>query len=291
MISMAQLARHRADAAALSNDVCVSHGADVRYLRTRVNVENVRPPRQFAVMTGTQPTIGEQLRSLQERAGISYEAIAKQAGYSGRSSVQRFFSPDYDPTYLPLSVAERLATAFEKTEVGREPILALAGVPESNAKVLQYEGSGLEMMRRDVPVFGTALGASSDFNGHAIEQTTLNSGEVIGYFQRPSVLNGRANVYGLYIQGSSMSPRYEHGESAFVEKGKPPRIGDEVVVYMRCPETDDGATSSGVMIKRLARMTADYVELEQFNPPVTFKIERSRVLRIDRVIPWAELLS
>lgn len=291
MISMAQLARYRADTPALKNDLCIGHIPSVRSLRTPVNVENVRSMLHFPFMMGTQETIGEQLRRLQERAGLSYEAIAKAAGYSGRSSVQRFFSPDYTPTYLPLTVAERLARAFESTEVGREPILALAGLPRSNAKVITFEGAGLDRMTRDVPVYGTALGASHEFNGQAIEQTTLNTGEVIGYFQRPTILNGRANVYGLYIQGASMSPRFEHGESAFVEKGKPPRIGDEVVVYMRCPETDDGATASGVMIKRLARMAADYVELEQFNPPVTFKVDRSRILRIDRVIPWAELLS
>jgi phage repressor protein C with HTH and peptisase S24 domain len=290
MISMAQLSRHRANAPALQNDFSVGHDGYVRSLRTAVNVENVRPPRQFAVMMGTQ-TLGDQLRRMQEQSGLTYDVIAKRAGYRGRSSVQRFFSSEYDPPYLPLPVAERLAKAFEGTEVGREPILALAGLPESNAKVVRYEGSSLETMRRDVPVFGTALGASQSFNGQAIEQTTLNTGEIIGYFQRPTVLNGRANVYGLYIQGSSMSPRYEHGESAFVERDKPPRIGDEVVVYIRDQERDDGESASGAMIKRLVRMTAEYVELEQFNPPVTFRVERARVVRIDRVIPWAELLS
>lgn len=258
--------------------------------RTFVNVENARAPRQFAVMTN-EPTIGEQLRELQERAGLSYDAIARLAGYKGRSSVQRFFAPDYAPQYLPLSVAERLADAFEGTGVGREPVLALAGMPETNARTVEFEGASLERMARDIPVYGTALGAAREFDGHAIEQTTLNTGEVIGYFQRPVILNGRKNVYGLYIQGSSMSPRYENGEHAFVERGRPPKIGDEVVVYLRDLQADDGETATGVVIKRLVRHTANYVELEQFNPAITFKIETARILKIDRVIPWAELLS
>lgn len=288
---MAQLASHRANAAPVTDDVdCAIHAPCVRSLRTYVNVENARPPRQFAVMENG-PTIGEQLRALQERAGLSYDTIARLAGYKGRSSVQRFFAPDYAPQYLPLSVAERLADAFKGTDVGRDAVLALAGVPETNAKTVAYEGASLERMARDVPVFGTALGAPREFDGHAIEQTTLNSGEVIGYFQRPVVLNGRKNVYGLYIQGSSMSPRYENGEHAFVEKGRPPRNGDEVVVYLRDLDTDDGETATGVVIKRLVRQTGSYIELEQFNPPLTFKIEMGRVLRVDRVIPWAELLS
>lgn len=291
MISMAQLARDRTDAPALPDDFAVcNHGDLVRSQRTRVNVENVRPPRQFAVMSN-QVTIGQQLRELQERAGLSYDAIAKRAGYSGRSSVQRFFSPEYDPPYLPLTVAEKLADAFDGTTIGRSAIMALAGMPEGNATIVQYEGASLERMQRDVPVFGTALGAPREFDGQAIEQTTLNSGETIGYFQRPVVLAGRRNVYGLYIQGSSMSPRFEHGESAFVERGRPARIGDEVVVYLRDMENDDGQSASGVMIKRLVRNTAQYIELEQFNPPVTFKVELDRVVKVDRVIPWAELLS
>lgn len=287
---MAQLARYGADASTRLDDVSVSHDGFVRYLRTLVNVENAQEIRQTEVMDGNN-TIGEQLRRLQERAGLSYDAIARKAGYRGRSSVQRFFSPDYAPQYLPLSVAERLALAFEETSVGRDPIMALAGLPEKNATTVQYEGQSLAKLLRDVPVYGTALGASRDFDGTAIEQTTLNTGEIIAFFQRPTMLNGRTNVYGLYIQGSSMSPRFEHGESAFVERGRPARIGDEVVVYLRDKEEDDGERAAGVLVKRLVRNSASYVELEQFNPPVTFKIERENIVRIDRVIPWAELLS
>lgn len=169
--------------------------------------------------------------------------------------------------------------------------MALAGVPEKNASTIQYEGQSLEKLSRDVPVYGTALGGTMNFQGTAIEQTTLNSGEIIAFFQRPAILNGRSNVYGLYIQGASMSPRFEDGEAAFVERGRPPRIGDEVVVYLRDKADDDGERAVGVLVKRLVRNSASYVELEQFNPPVTFRIDRTDIVRIDRVIPWSELLS
>ncbi len=62
----------------------------------------------------------------------------------------------------------------------------------------------MKRMAQDVPVYGTALGASRIIDNNAIEQTTLNTGEVIAYFKRPVVLDGRVDVYGLYIQGSSM---------------------------------------------------------------------------------------
>lgn len=294
MISMAQLASHRANAPAFADDFCVGdHVRTVRSLRTYVNVESVRSLPEIAIMSDRQ-TIGEQLRALQERAGLSYDAIAKRAGYNGRSSVQRYFSPDYDPKFLPLNVAEKLAAAFSETSIGPAAIMALAGLPETNGKVLKYEGASSAQLPRDIPIFGTSLGAPRDFDGQGVEQTMLNTGETIGYLPRPSVLNGVSAAYGLYVQGSSMSPRYDDGETIFVTNSKlarPPRIGDDVVVYLRDCDDDDGERASAALVKRLVRRSASFTELEQFNPPLTFRVESDKIVRIDRVIPWAELLS
>lgn len=269
----------------------VHHMDGVRLERTHVNVENEHGVRDFCRMVNGQ-TIGEQLRELQELSGLSYESIAKKAGYSGRSSVQRYFDPTYDDKYLPLRVAEKLALGFEGSVVSSAAIMALAGLPETNAKIIHFEGASSATLPRDIPVFGTALGAPREFDGKAIEQTALNSGEVLAYLPRPTVLNGQKGAYGLFTQGSSMAPRFEEGDTVFVQRGgTPPRIGDDVVVYLRDEERDDGDSSSAVLIKRLVRRTSNYTELEQFNPPMVFRLAADRILRIDRVIPWRELLS
>lgn len=120
----------------------------------------------------------------------------------------------------------------------------------------------------------------------------LNSGEIIGYLPRPAVLNGIEAAYGLYVQGSSMAPRFDDGDPIFATNSKisrPPKIGDDVIVYMHDGEDDERATA--VLIKRLVRRTAEYIELEQFNPAMAFKINARKVMRIDRVVPWSELLS
>lgn len=293
VIAMAQLAGYRADTTTRANEVCVGHGEVVRTSRTLVNVENVHGAREKSRMVD-KPTIGSQLRSLQEAAGLSYDAIATKAGYSGRSSVQRYFSPDYDPDYLPPLIARKLADAFEGTRIDRASIMALAGLPETNATVRKLEGSGEQRTQRNLPIYGTALGAPQSFDGKAVEQTMLNSGEVIGHVERPPVLNGVRDAYALYMQGSSMSPRYDDGEFVVVTHGRfyrPPAIGDDVVVYFRHEEHDDGESAQAVMVKRLVRRTAQFFELEQFNPPLTFKVEADRVLRLDRVMPWSEILS
>ncbi len=178
---------------------------------------------------------------------------------------------------------------LEGADIAEQP------VPPSNARVIRFEGEADVTLPRDIPIFGTTLGAPTDFDGKAIEQTMLNSGEIIGYLPRPTVLNGQAYAYGLYVQGSSMAPRFEDGETVFVQdsrKGRPPRIGDDVVLYLVDEEVSgDDDHAAAALVKRLVRRSASFVELQQFNPPYTFRIEASQIMRIDRVIPWSELLS
>lgn len=286
---MTEFSGHRADAAAKADNVSVfDHDAYVRCMRTHVNVENERLVRDSVSMIDGK-TLGEHLSALKAQSGYSLDTIASGAGYAGRSSIQRYFNPTYDAPYLPRELAEKLAEGLAP-KVDPAAVLVLTGDAVTNARPVKFEGASSVELPRDVPIYGTALGAPQDFDGQAIEQTMLNTGEVIGYLRRPTVINGQKNVYGLYIQGSSMAPRYEEGETAFVSGGgRPPRIGDDVVVYLR--EDEDEERAAAVLIKRLVRRTSEYTELEQFNPPMSFRIETARVLRIDRVIPWSELLS
>jgi transcriptional regulator with XRE-family HTH domain len=293
MISMAELAGHRADTTAFADQVCVGHTLDVHSLRTHVNVESVRGYGENAHMADGD-SLGAKLRELQQRSGRSYEEIAAKAGYKTKSGVQRYFSEDYDAAYLPLPVAEKLARAFEGTRVPPDAVMALAGFPATNARVQKFEGAADVTLERDLPIYGTALGAPRNFDGKAVEQTMLNRGEIIDYARRPTVLNGQRAAYGLYVQGTSMEPRFDDGELIFVtdsRKARPASIGDHVVVYLRDEDFDDGETASAVLVKRLVRRGADQIELQQYEPALTFKLETSRVLRIDRVIPWGELLS
>ena len=151
------------------------------------------------------------------------------------------------------------------------------------------EGAGIERMKRDVPIFGTALGADEIVAGEAIEQIELNRGDVIGYRRRPVLLDGRADVYALYVQGSSMAPRHRDGAVLFVEERRRPSVGDDAVVYLRVPDEHDGERPSAVLVKSVVRKSASYVELEQFSPPLVFRIPMERVMRMDRVLTLDEL--
>ena len=156
---------------------------------------------------------------------------------------------------------------------------------EGNAVPVQFEGASLTQVRQDLPVFGTALGAEVVVDGESIEQTMLNSGDVIEYRKRPPISNGVERVYGLYVQGSSMYPAHRDGAFLFAQWDAPLRTGDDVVVYLRAEgDDDDGERARCVLVKRLVKRTGKYVELEQYQPPVTFRIAAEKVLRIDRVL-------
>lgn len=298
---MPEGASQRPDAAQPSDDVAViCHTHDVRAACKSVNLESVRVLCDTFDVDETE-TIGARLKAILDRSGLSLRALAAAAGYNHASGIQRYVTAHHNIP-LKVDVAMRLADAMEgkgSPPIRRNEVMDLVGMPPlpaTNASPFQMEGASMERLREDLPVFGTALGALRIVDGEAIEQTTLNQGEIVTYAKRPTILNGNSNAYGLYVQGSSMVPVHPDGSLLLVEKMKPLRVGDDVVVYLR-PETsegdnrDDGERARSVLVKRLVRRTAQYVELEQFSPAMTFRIEAAEILRVDRVLTLGDLLS
>lgn len=147
-------------------------------------------------------------------------------------------------------------------------------------------------MPADIPVYGTAIGGearfASSFDGDvAVEQTDINHGEVIDRFRRPPKLINRRDIYALYVAGSSMEPAFESGRGILIDPKRPPAVRDYVVVYLRS-QAEDTDPVAAVLIKRLVRRSASYVELEQFNPAATFKIDLKSIREMHRVMPWDE---
>lgn len=294
VIAMAERTGQRANAAALPNDVCmVCHDQRVQCMCTLVNVESVRLAVDDPYVPDVETT-GAAMQRLRERSGLSVRDLAKKAGYAHGSGIQRYLDPAFGEP-LAVKAATRLADALAglgDPPIERAEIIRLTGLPaEPNAVPFKMEGAGEQRMTHSVPVYGTALGADEIVDGEAIEQTTLNKAEVIGYLRRPVLLDGRADIYGLYVQGSSMNPRYRDGATVFVEGKRPPRIGEDAVVYLRMPDEHEGEIPSCVLIKTLVKKSASFVELEQYSPHITFRIPMERVKDLHRVVPWDELVA
>jgi hypothetical protein len=110
-------------------------------------------------------TMGEKLAALRARAGMTMDAVAEAGGWSRRSSVQRYFKPDYDPAFLPPDVTERFVMAFEgkgSPTITISELLTLGGVPLLGAgqvfSVKDQIGNPHDLPR-DIPIYGTALGS------------------------------------------------------------------------------------------------------------------------------------
>lgn len=237
----------------------------------------------FADMTSIERDI-QLVRDLIAWDGSNAARIAKKIGVAN-TTINRFANGTAK-TQLHRDTMQKLREAYPSFP-------GFVDKPEPNAIPFKMEGASEERMRDNLPIYGTAIGTVKEIKGEAIEQTTLNTGEIVQYAKRPVILNGNAAAYGLYVTGSSMEPRHMEGEIVLIDPKGRLKNGDDVVVYLR-PENaddDDGQAARAVMVKRLVRRSSSYVELEQFNPAKVFRVDMDEVVRVDRVIPWSELIG
>jgi hypothetical protein len=147
---------------------------------------------------------------------------------------------------------------------------------------------------RDIPMLGTAMGADFQIGETGemafAETIDLNLDEVVDYLRRPLALRGRKDVYGFTTVGSSMSPRFEPGDPGYADPRQTPRIGDDVLVYLVKRDAEGEGRIHSVLVKRLLKRTASYIELEQFNPAMSFPVPTANIAMIHRVIPMREMV-
>lgn len=170
-------------------------------------------------------------------------------------------------------------------ELGVTPDWLMTGAPDNNVTAFAtppHPAADVDFrsLPKDVPVLGNAVGGDDgdfEFNGQTID-----------YIRRPPGIATLKDVFGLYVAGTSMYPRFEEGEPVYLSSARPPALGDYVVLEL-LPERE-GDPSKG-FIKRLARRTPTKIVVEQFNPPRELEFSRDRIKAIFRIIPMAELVG
>lgn len=136
-------------------------------------------------------------------------------------------------------------------------------------------------MPDDLPVYGTALGGAS---GGA---EFIMNGQVALHVKRPEKLQGREDVFALFVQGDSMEPRFFAGELIICETNRPPSVGDFVVIEMK--ETEDGIRVA--YLKRLVGRSAGKLKLKQYNPEKVIDIAVGDYHQVIRVLTTHDLVS
>lgn len=137
-----------------------------------------------------------------------------------------------------------------------------------------------------IPLLGSAIGIETFDPEKQIELTEVDAGDVLDHIARPASLARDSHAYALTVVGDSMWPRFRPGRRVIISPKAAVSIGDDVVVQLRGRNGDDEHRErvSLVLIKELVRRTASYIELRQFNPDLTFRVEAERVAKIHKVI-------
>lgn len=133
-----------------------------------------------------------------------------------------------------------------------------------------------------MPLLGTATGGEYGNLDDDIELTELHLGEVIANIAKPYSLQGDPHAYALEIVGDSMDPRFDPGDRVAVSPKALIKQGDDVIVQLRGLDGEEERVKV-VLIKRLVKRSGTFVELRQYNPPMTFRVETARISAMHRV--------
>lgn len=135
-------------------------------------------------------------------------------------------------------------------------------------------------MTYDVPVMGTAAG--SHLRG-AFQIST----DQIDIVRRPPALMGVNSAYALYVEGTSMEPKYEPGDLIYVHPKKPVRSGDPCVVQCFAGSDEEIEATVGIYV----RATAEFIHIRKYNPLAEVQIKRATVKEIHRILSLNELFG
>lgn len=135
-------------------------------------------------------------------------------------------------------------------------------------------------MPRDVPIMGNAYGGD--------EADFCFTGQITDYARRPPRIERDSTVFGIYVSGNSMSPRFTEGELVYASSARPAAIGDYVIVELKPKREGDDTLG---YIKQLTKRTASKLIVRQLSPEKTIEFDLKRVKAVHRVIPWTELLG
>jgi len=244
------------------------------------------PSRRWVVHIGQMTGMPNNIRVLREARGWSMEELASALD-----------PPTTAPTINKLEKGQRRLTDDWMRRIASalhcRPADLLAdesatdgGKLQTNTTVVapDHRGDNVKLNARlpqDVPVYGTAA-------GNVASAVQLIEGDVVDRVRRPPGIMGAPNVYALYVDGDSMSPRFEPGELIYVHPDRKCRPGDYVVVQVRYGDGEPIQT----FVKRLKRRTQRFLVLEQYNPPDgQMKVDAASVVAMHRILTMNELFG
>lgn len=242
------------------------------------------------------------VRAVCRQTGLTPSALAERAGISPSTLNKKLKSPDTEAA-LKIHTLEKIAAISGipiPISILQSPDRATAppikrelitpqhgGATASGVRVPPPDWDGLPPpppiqtnMAKDLPVYGVSRAGN--------DGSFILNGEVIDVVRRPRSLSHASRAFALYVEGDSMTPRYDPGDLVFVNPGRPARPGDDVIIEFH-PGEDD--TQGPAYLKKLVRQNSNEIIVEQYNPAKTYTIPRAQVRAILYVLSRNELFS
>lgn len=223
----------------------------------------------------------ERLREAREKAGFRYASEAANAlgitasTYRAHENGQNDFGLDEAAAYAKKFRVDALwlldVHHIKPISQGGEHSLnnLTVATPEENRSFLDSPnaivGDTLTGTGRMIPVYGQAVGGVDgefEMNGHKLYEVMA-----------PPILSGIRGAYAVAVSGESMFPRYEDGETCFVDPRRRVKRGDYVIAQI---EVNDHSPPLAY-VKRFVRWNAEELVLEQFNPAKELRFDARQV--------------
>ena len=216
---------------------------------------------------------------------LTPNAWAVEAGVSRSvwADMRRHGNPSRRTLAKLLAVAGSSLAEFEALQIAEDPRLR-APMPGPPGVSDPRASSWRPAPTAPLPLFSTAMGGEYGERHRHIEMTEVNSSEIAERLRRPDSLAGDRDAYAVTIVGDSMWPRFRPGRQVIVSPKAPVAIGDDVLVQLRRGADGEEQGAMQVLIKELVRRTAGFVELRQFNPGVSFRLEADEIAAIHKIM-------
>lgn len=212
--------------------------------------------------------------------GMSPNGWAVLAGVSRTvwADMKRHDNPSRRTLEKLLAVAGSSLAEFEILRIGdaatgpkeQDPVGAVG-----DHRAYNWRGAPLP----PIPVFWSALSNARCREG-AIDCLIIDRSQRISSVARPSSLATDQAAFAITMLDDKMWPRFRPGRQIIVSAMAPVVIGDDVLVTLR-PAHDRRAL---VIVGELVRRSADAVELRQFNPGKTIRIDGEDVDAIAKIV-------
>lgn len=213
--------------------------------------------------------IGERIRQARQARDLSQSEFARKLGTVTRGAVgnwERGLGIKRDNL---ISIANTFNVPLEWLATGKviHPVDRNAA-EASNAVVAER----LPRQTHKIPLYGQAVGGEHGefvLNGNKLDDIVA-----------PPTLSGTDGAYAVTVAGDSMEPRYEDGETVYVDPNRRCVRGNYVVAQLQLEE--NGPILA--YIKRFVRRTDAELVLEQLNPPKELKFPGEAVISVHYIV-------